>query len=64
VEEYRRYIAYAFERSIRLMDQSKSTQSIWIADLEGWSLFKHGGYKGTMMTKALIETLQNHYPEW
>ena len=46
------------------MDQSKSTQSIWFADLEGWSLFKHGGYKGTMMTKALIETLQNHYPEW
>lgn len=45
------------------MDESKSTQSIWVFDLEGWSLFKHGGYKPTMMVKALIETSQDHYPE-
>ncbi len=63
VDEYAKYVAYVSERSIRLMDESKSTQSIWIFDLEGWSVFKHGGYKPTMMTKALIETAQDQYPE-
>ena len=63
MEEYAKYVAYACERSIRLLDESKSTQSIWVFDLEGWSLFKHGGYKPTMMVKALIETSQDHYPE-
>ncbi len=46
-----------------MMDESKSTQSIWVFDLEGWSLFKHGGYKATMMIKMLIEIAQDQYPE-
>lgn len=62
-KEFEDYIIFNSERSIRLMDQNQSTQHIFVFDLAGWSLTKHGGLKATKMTKAMIDIAQTHYPE-
>jgi len=63
IEEFEKYIVYTMENSVRHMDSKKSTQHIFVFDLSGWQLTKHGGPKPTKVTRALVGLNQSHYPE-